>query len=181
MSTYDNADLFAQVTRLATVDPMTGLSNRRHFLALADAAVSASGSGHRPLSAIMIDIDHFKRVNDSYGHRVGDRVIEEVGARLRSAMREGDIVGRYGGEEFALLVPAGAGSAKDVADRLLELVRGEPIETPAGPLHITVSVGVAHQGVVHDLATLLERADQALYQAKRKGRNQVVTDWPTHR
>jgi diguanylate cyclase (GGDEF)-like protein len=176
MSTYDNADLFAQVTRLATVDPMTGLSNRRHFLALADAAVSASGSAHRPLSAIMIDIDHFKRVNDSYGHRVGDRVIEEVGARLRSAMREGDIVGRYGGEEFALLVPAGAGSATDVADRLLELVRGEPIETPAGPMHITVSVGVAHQAVVHDLAALLERADQALYRAKRRGRNQVVTD-----
>jgi diguanylate cyclase (GGDEF)-like protein len=172
MTAYDNAELFVQVTRLATVDAMTGVANRRHFLALADDAGSSGG----PLTAIMLDIDHFKRVNDTYGHLVGDTVIQEVGARLRNAIRDGDLLGRYGGEEFALVVTAGRQHAEEVAERLLDVVRRTPIETTAGPLHVTVSVGMAHSAHTDtDLGALLGRADEALYQAKQTGRNRLAT------
>jgi diguanylate cyclase (GGDEF)-like protein len=173
MAAYDNADLFAQLTRLATLDPMTSVPNRRHFLSLAGEAVA---DGDRQLTAIMLDIDHFKQVNDSYGHLVGDTVIEEVGARLRSVIRDGDLLGRYGGEEFAVVVTAGPQRAEYVAARLLEVVNREPIQTTAGPLRVTVSVGYSHRiDTDSDLGSLLGRADQALYRAKQDGRNRVAS------
>ena len=175
MTAYDNAELFVQVTQLATVDAMTGVANRRHFLALADGAMSDAGSSDGPITAIMLDIDHFKRVNDTYGHLVGDTVIQEVGARLRNAIRDGDLLGRYGGEEFALVVTAGGQHAEELAQRLLDVVRRTPIETAAGPLHVTVSVGMAHSADTDtDLGALLGRADEALYQAKQTGRNRLA-------
>jgi diguanylate cyclase (GGDEF)-like protein len=178
MTAYDNACLFEQVNTMATVDPMTGVANRRHFLDLADQAFLEGAAGRRsvarPITAIMLDIDHFKRVNDTYGHLVGDTVIQEVGARLRSAVREGDLVGRYGGEEFAVLVVAEPDRADDLAQRLLDVVAASPVETSAGPLTITVSVGKARRrdGDV-DLGALLGRADEALYRAKSRGRNRI--------
>ncbi len=175
MTAYDNAELFVQVTELATVDAMTGVANRRHFLALADGAMSDAGSSDRPLTAIMLDIDHFKRVNDTHGHLVGDTVIQEVGARLRATIRDGDLLGRYGGEEFALLVTADQQHAEQLAQRLLDVVRRTPVETTAGPLHITISVGMAHSADTDtDLGALLGRADEALYQAKHGGRNRLA-------
>src|SRR3712207_2670168 len=104
MVAYDNARLFSRVNELATTDSLTGVANRRHFFTLA-AAVTA---GPLPVTALMLDIDHFKAINDTYGHQAGDDVIRGVADRLRAAMPAGAVLGRYGGEEFALLVPSAA-------------------------------------------------------------------------
>jgi len=174
MTAYENARLFSQVRRMATVDGLTDLFNRSHFVAEADRQVHlAQRSGH-PIAAIMVDIDHFKRINDTYGHPVGDEVIRAVAQRLRSAVRETDILGRYGGEEFALLTPQTAESAAVLADRLHQVVSGTPVPTVVGPLRVTISVGLAYRDPGEDtLQPLLTRADGALYQAKYNGRDRV--------
>jgi diguanylate cyclase (GGDEF)-like protein len=149
---------------------VTGIANRRHFLSEAGAAFRETA----PITAIMLDIDHFKQINDRYGHLVGDAVIAEVGARLQSALREGDLVGRYGGEEFAVVVAASPERAEQLADRLCAVVSGTPVLTAAGPVRVTVSVGAARRRSGDtDLDVVLGRADQALYQAKESGRNRV--------
>jgi eukaryotic-like serine/threonine-protein kinase len=170
MVAYENA-------RLATVDGLTGLLNRRHFFALAERQVSITERHNRPLAALMLDIDHFKPVNDRYGHAVGDQVIQAVAARLRATARDSDLVGRYGGEEFALLMPETGKSALVLAERLREAVEQVPVQTASGPLAVTVSIGVAHlAGPGGDLSELLGRADDALYRAKAAGRNRVEVD-----
>jgi eukaryotic-like serine/threonine-protein kinase len=170
MIAYENA-------RLATVDGLTGLLNRRHFFALAERQVSITERHDRPLAAIMLDIDHFKKVNDGYGHAVGDQVIQTVAARLRATARDSDLVGRYGGEEFALLMPETGKSGAVLAERLREAVEQLPVQTAAGPLRVTISVGVAQLTVPGgDLSELLGRADDALYRAKAAGRNRVEVD-----
>jgi diguanylate cyclase (GGDEF)-like protein len=179
MTAYENARLFSQVRRLATVDGLTGLYNRNHFFAEADKQLRVARRYRRPVAAIMVDVDHFKRINDSYGHPVGDEVIRVVGARLHSASRECDVLGRYGGEEFALLVPETGDAATVLAERLRQIVCGEPVGTAAGPLEVTISVGMAcANGSGHDLGQLLARADAALYEAKQNGRNQVAVAYP---
>jgi diguanylate cyclase (GGDEF)-like protein len=170
MTAFENARLFDQVKELATIDSVTGIANRRHFLHEAGAAFRETA----PITAIMLDIDHFKQVNDRYGHLVGDAVIAEVGARLQSALREGDLVGRYGGEEFAVVVAASPARAEQLAERLCAVVAATPVETAAGPVPVTVSVGAARRRSGDaDLDVVLGRADQALYQAKESGRNRV--------
>jgi len=184
MTAYDNARLFEQVNQLATVDPLTGVPNRRHFLDLADRAFAGAEPADHPapaadapirsLTAMMLDIDHFKRVNDTYGHLVGDEVIREVGARLRAAIRDGDMLGRYGGEEFVIIVAAEPNYADGLAERLRKVVAATPVITAAGPLSVTVSIGTARRRYGDaDLSVLMHRADQALYQAKERGRNRV--------
>ena len=177
MVAYDNARLFSRVNELATTDSLTGVANRRHFFALA-AAVTADGP---PVTALMIDIDHFKNINDTYGHQAGDDVIRGVAGRLGAAMPAGAVLGRYGGEEFALLV---RGDAGDLGETLRAVVAGTPVPTRGGPVPVTVSVGVARRcgpdaapdaAPPEELAeALLGRADGALYAAKRAGRNRVV-------
>jgi diguanylate cyclase (GGDEF)-like protein len=121
----------------------------------------------------MVDIDHFKRINDTYGHPVGDEVIRVVAGRLRDATRDTDILGRYGGEEFALVTAHTGSSAPELAERLRQVVGRAPIPTAAGPLGVTISVGLAPPHGDLDLRRLLTRADDALYQAKQTGRNRV--------
>ncbi|GII23096.1 diguanylate cyclase [Planosporangium mesophilum] len=174
MIAYENARLFSQVRRMATIDGLTGLYNRNHFFAEAGRQLQLAQRHRRPIAVIMLDVDHFKRINDTYGHPVGDEVIRTIAARLRESTRDTDVVGRYGGEEFVLVTPETGGGATLLAERLRTAICERPVETEAGPLPVTISVGVAHvDSGEQDLSQLLERADSALYVAKQHGRNRV--------
>lgn len=169
--------------RLALEDPLTGLANRRRFEPQLQTAIALSARSGLPLSLIMVDIDHFKRFNDSAGHAAGDEALKAVSAALeRSARRPGDLVGRLGGEEFAILMPqTGADDAISVAERVLALVSELNLPHPglAPPQRISVSVGLstwAPGAPTHDplqAAVLMDAADQALYAAKHLGRNRA--------
>jgi diguanylate cyclase (GGDEF)-like protein len=176
VSAFVNAEQYQQIQRLATTDELTAVNNRRNFFQLGAQAFSQARRYQRPLAAVMIDIDHFKRVNDTHGHTVGDEVIETVARRLRAVIREVDVIGRYGGEEFALVLPETSGAAANlVAERLRHALQDQPVDTAKGPLTVTVSLGVAVMDPLDaDLPAALKRADEALYEAKRQGRNSVV-------
>ena len=176
---YSNARLFTQVQHLATVDDLTGIANRRHFFVLA-AHELARVRGQFPgrdggLVAMMVDIDHFKNINDEYGHQVGDEVIQVVARRLSRLSLPGDVLGRYGGEEFALLTRDLGPDPATAAERLRAAVAETPVATRAGTLTVTVSVGAASLRADDlDVGTLLGRADRNLYEAKRAGRNRIA-------
>lgn len=173
MTAYDNASLFARVQELAVLDELTGIASRRHFFEVAERDVAVALRGGRPLTVVMVDIDHFKRVNDTYGHPTGDDVIRIVASRLAAEIRATDTLGRYGGEEFALVLPD-AGAETDLPERLRRAIGEVPIETRSGLLSITISLGLTHLRTDDvDIAGLLARADQGLYEAKRNGRNLV--------
>jgi diguanylate cyclase (GGDEF)-like protein len=165
------------VQRLAITDPLTGLYNQRHFTTAAEAEVRRACRYGRPLSAVMMDIDHFKRVNDSYGHTTGDRLLQKVAEGCRKELRQADVVGRYGGDEFAIMLPEiDLAAAKQVAERLRRTIAQTQLKTAKGPARVTASLGVAAVDCDNiRLEALLSRADKALYVAKRKGRNQVRT------
>jgi diguanylate cyclase (GGDEF)-like protein len=165
---YENARLFSRVQELATTDSLTGIANRRHFF---DRAAPLLRAARRPITALMIDIDHFKRINDTYGHQVGDDVIRAVVDRLRDGAPAGALLARYGGEEFVLLADAG----QDLAERLRADVAGSPVRTRGGPVDVTISLGRATATGDEGLDGLLARADAALYRAKADGRDRVVT------
>ncbi|WP_307834548.1 diguanylate cyclase [Paractinoplanes lichenicola] len=177
MAAYDNARLFSRVQELATTDELTGQHNRRHFYAIAGALVEAAARGGRSLAAVMLDIDKFKGINDTYGHGVGDEVIREVATRIRTSIRQSDVLGRYGGEEFAVVLPdhaADDAAPADLAERMRVAVAETPVPTRAGPIPVTISVGVAPLAAGDSLDQVLARADHALYRAKETGRNRVV-------
>ncbi|GIF12993.1 hypothetical protein Ate01nite_30250 [Actinoplanes teichomyceticus] len=177
MTAYDNARLFTRVQELATTDELTGQHNRRHFYAVAGALVHAAARNGRPLAAAMLDIDKFKSVNDTYGHGVGDEVIRTVARRIRAVLRHSDVLGRYGGEEFAIVLPDHDGEAMELAERVRAAVSGEPVPTQAGPLPVTISIGLTRLGRGDaTLDDLLARADHALYRAKEAGRNRVMAE-----
>jgi diguanylate cyclase (GGDEF)-like protein len=167
--------LTAELQRLATTDELTGTHNRRKLFDIGAREVLRSHRFGRPLSAIMLDIDHFKRINDSHGHATGDRVLLCVALRCQQAIREIDILGRYGGEEFAILLPeTDSEHAMEVAERLRSDLEALALPTEDGTLSLTVSIGVAQLGNgADDLPALLDRADAAMYDAKRAGRNAV--------
>jgi len=177
MAAYENATLFKTVEQLALTDGLTGLFNRRHFFHLADREIAATRRRSSPLTAMMLDIDHFKQVNDGYGHPVGDQVIAAVADRLNAAVRKTDLVGRYGGEEFVVFLPdTGAEGANILAERIRVAIGDRPIDTDAGPLAVTTSIGLAAYDITDtEPGSLLARADEALYAAKQGGRNRVVT------
>jgi diguanylate cyclase (GGDEF)-like protein len=170
-----NAQLHSAVQHLAITDPLTGIYNRRGFFELARRMLEEAQHFGLPISAIMIDIDFFKNVNDSYGHDAGDAVLRVLAERCRIVLRETDLICRYGGEEFAIVLSeSDINVAHIVANRLFASITGSSVATRAGPVNVTISVGVASFGEEHgSLDHLLKRADQALYLAKGYGRNQV--------
>lgn len=170
----ENARLFADVERLATTDELTGLSNRRHFFARAEQEFRRADRFGHELSVMMFDIDFFKKFNDNYGHATGDLVLSTAAQRCKSCFRDIDILGRYGGEEFAVvLVGTGLESGLLTAERLRRSLADMPMDTSHGPLGVTISIGVATRQAQESLSEVLERADQALYRAKEAGRNRV--------
>ena len=172
---YENAQLFSRVQTLAQRDELSGVANRRHFFELARRAFAEARQTHDPLSAMMLDIDHFKDVNDRYGHASGDDVIRAVAQRIAGVVGSGDVLGRYGGEEFALVVNSDLPSAAELAELLRHVISETPITTAAGPVAVTASVGVAELSERDsDLGRLLQRTDAALYEAKRAGRDRVA-------
>lgn len=165
----------AELRHLATTDPLTGASNRRHFFEMAERELKRAERYGRPLAVFLMDIDRFKSINDTYGHGIGDEVIKTVVNVIQQDLRSQDILGRIGGEEFAVLVPeCPLDDAVLLADRLRQTLADYRIETPKGPLSCTVSAGVADCGDLHSVEAALEAADRALYAAKESGRNRVV-------
>ena len=180
--------LWAQMTQLhmllslyrqATRDPLTGLYNRRAFMERLDEEINRSQRYQRPLSILMFDLDRFKRINDTYGHLTGDRVLNSFARLLTGSLRTSDLCGRYGGEEFLVLLPeTQVGAALELAERIRQACATTPVQSAKTEQPVTVTVTVS--GGVAELTDretpdeLITRVDDSLYEAKKKGRNQVV-------
>lgn len=176
----ENARIFKETQDQAITDPLTGIYNRRGLFQIGDFEFERARRINRPFSAMIFDIDHFKKVNDQYGHATGDQTLRGMAERCRIGSRAVDVIGRYGGEEFVVLLPeTNLESARMVAERLRLAVMKEPFTTDGGPLPVTISIGVAETNELDTLKTLIERADIALYEAKRNGRNCVVVNHST--
>jgi len=167
-----------QTTRdLATIDDLTGVWNRREFLARGAIELERAERSQRPVTAIVFDVDKFKLINDRHGHVTGDVVLRAVAQRCDSEIRPIDVLGRVGGEEFALLVPdVEPHVGLVIAERLRERLASAPIVVDQGTFEVTVTVGVARSVPSEPLAALLHRADLAMYEGKAAGRNRVVAD-----
>jgi len=162
--------------RLATTDALTNVPNRRHFM---ETTENESRRFHRyghPLSLILFDIDHFKQVNDTHGHAAGDKVLSRLSQACTTALRDQDVIGRLGGEEFAVLLPeTDLAAAAAVAERLRETVERVSPGWSGGEFVVTISIGVtAWEADDATIEPVLHRADGALYEAKRQGRNRVA-------
>ncbi len=171
----DHRDTAAEVRQAAVCDYLTGIHNRRAFFEAAERETRRVKQRPRPLSVVLFDADHFKRINDSLGHPAGDAVLCHIASTLRASFREVDVVARIGGEEFAVLLPStDLQGAHTVAERFCRKLAASPATTAAGEVVCTVSAGIATMADCGgDLNTLMQRADQALYAAKAAGRNRV--------
>lgn len=165
----------AKLQRLLRTDHLTGACNRAHFFEVAERELQIGRRTGQPLAAVAMDVDHFKRVNDTYGHGIGDDVLKTIAAACMAALRPGDTFARIGGEEFIVLLPrTDRVQALALAERLRVAVTAIAVPTPAGLISVTASFGCAEAGSsMRSLADMLAEADQALYVAKRAGRNQV--------
>ena len=167
-----------ELQRLARTDPLTEMFNRRYFFDVAVREFSEAIRYNKPLSVIILDLDLFKKINDTYGHLVGDQALIHIGKLLQQTTREPDISARYGGEEFVVLLPeTDCTNAIVFAERLRILVEDTPIQIENDTIRLAISIGIAGKSKVNNVETfdqLISQADQALYEAKRKGRNRVV-------
>jgi diguanylate cyclase (GGDEF)-like protein len=172
----ERARLFQEVQSLALTDPLTGLQNRRSLFELGRVEFTRAQRMNRSFCCMMLDLDHFKQVNDIYGHLAGDQVLQEFAVRCKRSSRAVDLIGRYGGEELIILMPeTDRETALHVAERLRASIEATPIKASSGEVNLTVSIGVAAKDdYTNDLETLIARADQAMYIAKHRGRNCVA-------
>lgn len=176
-SALDNVRLISLTKQAAITDALTGMYNRRFFVETLEKQMSLAKRHREPLSLLIADLDHFKKVNDTYGHTAGDHALQQVSILLKDSVRQSDILCRYGGEEFAIIMPmTGISGALEKAEKIRQYVESTNFDTiaPGNPLKITISIGVAsfpENGTEYD--TLVDAADSALYKAKRNGRNRV--------
>ncbi|MFW5660853.1 MAG: diguanylate cyclase, partial [Oceanicaulis sp.] len=170
-------DRLEESLEMAVTDPLTGLFNRRYVLSRLRQGLDALERSGEPVSVALIDIDHFKRINDTFGHQAGDRVLKGFSERLGRELRAVDIAGRYGGEEF-LVIFAGAPlcAAMEAAERARAAMARDPflMASSGESMAVTLSAGVAEAAPGDDVEDVLARADAALYEAKASGRNQVI-------
>ena len=170
-----NAQMYEEIQSLAITDCLTGLYNRRYFFEFSENELARSKRYGKKLSLAMMDIDHFKRVNDQFGHQTGDRVLKMISDISLKNLRKVDVMCRFGGEEFVILLPETSGvEAYLAAERIRREIDGASLETEKGEVSVTVSIGVADLGEeIQTLDELISKADQAMYQAKDQGRNRV--------
>jgi two-component system cell cycle response regulator len=164
---------------MAITDALTGLYNRRYMESHAGTLVEQASTRGKPLTVLVLDIDYFKSINDSFGHDAGDDVLREFAIRIKKSIRGIDLACRYGGEEFVVIMPeTDMAVATMVAERLRRRIASEPfpIQQGARNIEVTISIGIAALARDENAAAVLKRADQALYRAKRDGRNRVVPD-----
>ncbi|MBK6695152.1 MAG: sensor domain-containing diguanylate cyclase [Myxococcales bacterium] len=165
----------AALLELAVRDGLTGVFNRRHFYSLAREECERADRYKRPVSFALLDVDHFKRINDEHGHATGDSVLRILASRLLASMRKADIVARFGGEEFVMMLPeTNLSAAEQVTRRIHAAAHERSYESPAGPRTFTVSIGVVERAPGEALEAAVERADRAMYAAKEAGRDRVV-------
>jgi len=165
-----------EIYRMTIIDGLTGAHNKRYFLEFLEREIARCARYGRPLSLLMLDIDHFKAINDTHGHLTGDYVLKEMSRRLLGRIRKEELLARYGGEEFAGVLPeTGHSGGMHVAEEFRTIVGGEPFEYEGDIIQVTISVGVSTlDGENIDSSEFIKRADTNLYQAKRTGRNRVV-------
>jgi diguanylate cyclase (GGDEF)-like protein len=171
-----NAILYSETQNLATTDPLTGQLNRRTFFELAQREIERFQRFGHPLSWIMFDVDLFKQINDSYGHSAGDQALITIAERCCRVIRHVDIFGRYGGDEFVILLPeTDHHMASEIAERIRTSINGSAIDTDAGQIFVSISIGITQAtSDTADIGLLLNKADQALYRSKRAGRNTLT-------
>lgn len=173
-ATINRANTYSTILQYATLDALTNLNNRRQFETRLGQEISITKRQNNPLCAMMIDIDFFKKVNDTYGHAAGDEVLRTVASIIKEQLRESDIPARYGGEEFAVLLPfTKIEEAQIVGERLRKAVEAHPVRVDNVEIAVTISMGLAEYNRVETGEELFERADKALYEAKKGGRNRV--------
>lgn len=166
----------AELSELVRTDPLTGLYNFRHFREVMEIEIERTKRTGQPTALVMIDLDHFKNVNDTWGHEAGNQVLASTAKAMQSCIRQLDVACRYGGEEFAVILPAANSLiAKQVAKRICDTIAAKPVMLDGENIATTASLGIAilQANQLCSVEVLVERADQALYEAKQNGRNQV--------
>lgn len=169
------AQLDAELRHKVATDALTGVASHGQSLSALRKAIQTAHSNHTPLCIAMVDLDFFKRVNDEHGHQVGDDVLCDVAGRMQAAVRNFDTVGRYGGEEFLIILDnADLATAQEIAERVRQRVAATPVKTRSTGVSITLSAGLARLEPGDNVDSLIKRADEALYAAKHQGRNRVI-------
>jgi diguanylate cyclase (GGDEF)-like protein len=172
----ENARLYEKTKERSLLDSLTGLWNHEEIVRILEQELDRAKRGGTSVGVVMIDLDHFKGINDTYGHLTGDAVLRKIAEKLRSSLRSYEIVGRYGGEEFLLVLPGcGLRVAGEIAERIRKKIAADAIDTPAGHIVVTISLGVAVSSPERQSTApfLVNAADLALYRAKKNGRNRM--------
>jgi diguanylate cyclase (GGDEF)-like protein len=176
----ERRQLEARLRQMATTDGLTGALNRSGFLALSQTELDQRLDADRGMALMMLDVDHFKSINDRYGHAGGDQALKHLVTALSNRIRRGDLLGRIGGEEFAILLPSVAAvEAERLAERLVAHIAASPVSYGGKSIEMTISIGLTMtNGTDRSIERVIARADDALYRAKESGRNRVVKDVP---